>query len=483
MQQIMEWLAPVNDYSGVIIILVVFLLIYLLIVVKSGQQSLETVSRELVGRMDGVEDELHHHIDRDTQVLRGALNTVRERVVAAAEVWDRDSQELKESVVSEMKSEKGQFEKTVDQVRTLLEEQGVYLHDKLENLADDESKTHYLRDAVMVGVTEEMRQTRQEIQESLKHSAQLASESMTRLTAEVDAKLELISGKVDTKLLELTEKVKKDFAAEMDETMRTFTTLREQVDALISSNRDVHEVGRDVTALSRMIFAKTTAGQQSDLAELLAHFLPEGSYGLNVSLGGATADAALRLPGVEGEVVIDSGMPLQGIDALLAEDAGEGRTALRAQFDETLTHYIRQVAQQFISPPTTADRAILFISSEAAFAEIQAYHQQALATAAEMRVWVVSPTMLSAVLNVARNAIKDHQANEQLQSLRQALNDVARESQQFESRLLEIGDHVNNALRSVQRAETAGMRLFGKVNAAVGGGETRPLPRSSDTVE
>ena len=114
----MEWLAPVNDYSGVIIILVVFLLIYLLIVVKSGQQSLETVSRELVGRMDGVEDELHHHIDRDTQVLRGALNTVRERVVAAAEVWDKDSQELKESVVSEMKSEKGQFEKTVNQVRT-----------------------------------------------------------------------------------------------------------------------------------------------------------------------------------------------------------------------------------------------------------------------------------------------------------------------------------------------------------------------------
>ena len=135
----------------------------------------------------------------------------------------------------------------------------------------------------------------------------------------------------------------------------------------------------------------------------------------------------------------------------------------RHTFRQELVSHINHVADNLINPPHTGESALLFVASEAAFAEIHVRHRAAVKLALSRRVWLVSPTTLLAVVNTANTAIRDHQARIQLQQMQESVAQIVEEARHFENRLTEIGDHVNSAWRSVQRAEGASGRLIGSI--------------------
>lgn len=412
-----------------------------------------------------------------------------------------DIKELEQSIARSEATGSDNLEK----IRALFEKHGVFLHDRFGELAageeqrrqemrqiiteslaeqksgldaihnlvrtqtEREDKTvEQLRQSVTSQVAELILKERNAQQESQKQMISLISDSINRLTGEVDAKLSLITDKVSTR-----------FNENLASTMQSFQSLQQQIDAFIAAKNDIDLLGRDVTSLTRLILNKESGGITSGhLPDMLAAMLPDDSYLLNPVINGHPAAAQLMLPGEQGAVVIDNNFPTQGFDAIIAPDSSDSeRQEARQRFDDSLHTHINKVADCFIAPPLTGNSVLLFIPSEIIFAEIQAHHKNCASLAAERQVWLVSPVTLAAALNMARSALKDQRARDQLEQMRQALQHIAHEAQNFEARLLEIGDHVNNAMRSVQRAESAGMKLFSEVRSVSGnGGRQQPQP-------
>ena len=368
----------------------------------------------------------------------------------------------------------------------ILEQQMVYLHDKFtemqsslsmgqEAISDLHSKIAELQSVVFAPapvqddaltnaafvekLTAQSQQDRALLQESIAETSRVISQSVDRLTGEVDAKLDLLS-------IKLRDHFKDGVSESMAETVSSFHALREQIDIFIEGSRDFDNIGRDINLLSRMVIAADKNEiSHGRLAELLSTTLPDDAYELNGKVNGHLAAALLKLPGNEGIIAIDNDVPLGDVKAIMEDSEMIGA---RREFDYTLRAHINYVADTFISPPETSEVAILFISSEIIFSEIQAHFRSAVDLAMQRRVWLISPTSLIAILNMARGTIKDYQARLQLQHLRSVMENILKEAQHFENRLIEIGDYVGQAMRSVQRAENASAQFFGQVRGAAG---------------
>ena len=136
--------------------------------------------------------------------------------------------------------------------------------------------------------------------------------------------------------------------------------------------------------------------------------LPSDSYTLQATLSnGRRADCLIHLPNPPGPIVIDSKFPLEPYEALrnattdweLNEAARQLRTAVKK--------HIKDISEKYIIEGETADGALMFLPSEAVYAELHANFSELVREGFSARVWIVSPTTCMATLNTMRAILKD----------------------------------------------------------------------------
>ena len=286
---------------------------------------------------------------------------------------------------------------------------------------------------------------------------EMIAQSMNRLSGEVDAKLTLLNGKLE-----------KNMEARWSDTLVSINNMREQIQSLSETGEQMKHISKNVTSLSRMLLTRAGIGDESgrqQLAELLPQILSSEHFQLDFDLpNGHCAAALVRFPDPRDSVAIDASISIKTFFDTMEDGITPAERDNKQQiFRRELANHVNYVADNLIFPPHTGESALLFVPSEAAFASIHAHHRAVVQLALSRRVWLVSPTTLLAVLNTANTAIKDHQAHLQLQQLQATVSQIIEEAQHFENRLTEIGDHVNSAWRSVQRAENASGRLIGSI--------------------
>lgn len=339
----------------------------------------------------------------------------------------------------------------VEELRGQLEKMSLYLHDEFAAAAAKMEKRPETPAADNTAVLE------------------MLNQSMNRLSAEVDAKLTMLDGKLE-----------KNMESRWTDAMSSVNALREQIEKFSGAGEQIKNLSQDMASLSRLMSARVDTderGARRQLSELLAQILSAEHFALDVGLpGGHSAAAMVRFPDPKDSVAIDAGLPLEAFIKSLDETLpAPEREAQRKTFAGQLESRINHTADNLINPPHTGESALLFVASEAAFSEIHVRHRSAVNLALSRRVWLVSPTTLLAVINTANTAIRDHEARIQLQHMQEAAAQIVEEARHFENRLSEIGDHVNSAWRSVQRAETASGRLIGNIRG-ISRGENPGVP-------
>ena len=116
--------------------------------------------------------------------------------------------------------------------------------------------------------------------------------------------------------------------------------------------------------------------------------------------------------------MIDSKFPLEAYEALRRADTEAAlRDAARAMRTAVRTH-INAIAQKYIIEGETADGALMFLPSEAVYAELHGNYPELVREGFAARVWIVSPTTCMATLNTMRAILKDARMREQAGSIR-----------------------------------------------------------------
>ena len=118
---------------------------------------------------------------------------------------------------------------------------------------------------------------------------------------------------------------------------------------------------------------------------------------------------------------VDAKFPLEAYRALIAAPDDSARTAARRALAQALRAHIRAISERYILPGETAEGALMFLPSEAVYAELHATLPDVVREGFAARVWVVSPTTLMATLITLRATLKDTRLRAEAQAVRREI--------------------------------------------------------------
>lgn len=306
----------------------------------------------------------------------------------------------------------------------------------------------------------------------------LAAEQ-ARLAGRFDQAHHSVHDRLDTLSLRLGDGLR-------DQSARTGESLRglyERLAVLDNAERTIDELTRRVSGLHDILANKQARGAfgEVQLHDLVTTALPPSACAFQVTLGNGTrADCLVRLPDPPGSIVIDAKFPLESYRRL--SDAGDdtARNRARRLFAADVRTHVRDIAEKYILPGETADGAMLFLPSEAVYAELHAHCRDTVEEAFQRKVWIVSPTTLWATLNTLRAVLRDARLRDQatqIQAEIRALNaDVVRLAEQA-SRLVRHFGQAEEDVRQIERTAAEATRRAARIDLSE---LDQPSPRASD---
>jgi DNA recombination protein RmuC len=241
--------------------------------------------------------------------------------------------------------------------------------------------------------------------------------------------------------------------------------LQQRLTAIDKAQENITKLSGDVLSLQDILSNKQTRGAfgEIQLNDIVSKALPSDSYTLQATLSNARrADCLIHLPNPPGPIVIDSKFPLEPYEALrnaktdweLNEAARQLRTAVKK--------HIKDISEKYIIEGETADGALMFLPSEAVYAELHANFSELVREGFTARVWIVSPTTCMATLNTMRAILKDARMREQAGAIRRELGLLYQDVDRLGTRVENLDRHFAQAAKDITEikisADKAGKR-------------------------
>ena len=301
---------------------------------------------------------------------------------------------------------------------------------------------------------------------------QKLSEGQERLTgglqtvseAQAKAQLSMIN-MMEERLAKVQLQMNENLSHSSRRTAQSLGDLQQRLSTIDKAQEKITKLSGDVLSLQDILSNKQTRGAfgEIQLTDIVSKALPSDGFELQATLStGKRADCLIKLPNPPGPIVIDSKFPLEAYEALRnASSETETSSAVRL-FRTSVRKHIKDISEKYIIEGETADGAILFLPSEAVYAELHANFSELVREGFSARVWIVSPTTCMATLNTMRAILKDARMREQAGAIRNELTLLYQDVDRLGVRVESLDRHFNQAAKDISdikiSADKAGRR-------------------------
>ena len=270
---------------------------------------------------------------------------------------------------------------------------------------------------------------------------------------------------MEQRLAQVQQQLSENMHGSARRTAQSLGDLQQRLATIDKAQENITKLSGDVLSLQDILSNKQTRGAfgEIQLHDIVIKALPQDSFTMQATLSnGRRADCIIHLPNPPGPIAIDSKFPLEAYEAMrrasteadLAEAARQFRTALRK--------HIRDISEKYIIEGETADGALMFLPSEAVYAEIHANFPDLVRESFAARVWIVSPTTCMATLNTMRAILKDARMRAQAGSIRRELGLLYQDVDRLGTRVENLDRHFGQAAKDLSEikisSEKAGRR-------------------------
>jgi DNA recombination protein RmuC len=421
---------------ALIVTIVLLIALIVLVVIQKGSvvkrmtgelgTQLETKHRAMIGDVGGMFNQVSERVGRD---LTSANNGTRE-VIGTLQV----------QVVHSLSQ---QTEASLKQLALL---------QQTLSTQQDSMKREVLEQ--MLGKMAEQTRANQELlQNTLRSMQQQITNQAETMTKTVDGRLEQISGKVSERLDEGFKK-----------TNETFVSVMARLAVIDEAQKKIDSLTTNVVSLQQVLSDKSARGAfgEVQLEALVRDTLPPGVYEFQAAVGEGRekADCVLVMPDGASKMAIDSKFPLSNyrvsIDATQADTA---RAQAKKLFASDVRKHVNDIALKYIQPGVGADSAVMFIPSEAVFAELIGNHPEVVSEAQTKRVWVTSPTNLMAVLHTVRAVIRDAEMRKQAAVIKNELGKLGADFGRFQDRMDKLATHIKQAHDDAEQVQISSRKI------------------------
>lgn len=361
----------------------------------------------------------------------------------------------------------------VDQLSSGQDQLGGSLTTVVQNQANGQNQITNLMEQrlgeVQLNLHENLSKVQRRTGENLATMQQQMADNLSAQQLKMQENLANMQMRTNQSLAELQEKMNQSLMGNAKQTATSLTQLQERLATIDKAQENITKLSGDVLSLQDILSNKQTRGAfgEIQLNDIVGKALPRDSYALQHTLpNGKRADCLIHLPNPPGPIVIDSKFPLEAYEAMLAsETEAELKAGIQA-FKTSVRKHINDIADKYIIEGETADGALMFLPSEAIYAELHSKFSDLVQEGFTKRVWIVSPTTCMATLNTMRAILKDARMREQAGEIRKALRNLHRDVElvgeragKLEIHLRQANEDVSGILTAASRAEKRAHKL------------------------
>ena len=301
-----------------------------------------------------------------------------------------------------------------------------------------------------------------------------AGAQLAERNAEVDRRLEAMTSTLDRRL---------------EGTAQTAGDIQRRLGELGRANEEILARANDLKRLEQALRPPKARGGFGELLleNLLRDRLPATAFALQYGFSsGERVDAVIK---VDRLVPIDSKFPLDNFERMASADNDIERQQHEKLFARDVKNHIDAIASKYIRPDEgTYDFAFMYLPSEAIYYELACGKTGALlAYAHDRRILPVSPTTLTAYLQVIVLGLKGLQIEQHAQEVMAYCAQLQSDFGKFKEDFELVGTHVGrahnkfvDAQKRLGRFETKLEQAADWDEAAIDSAEAHELPRAVD---
>ena len=288
--------------------------------------------------------------------------------------------------------------------------------------------------------------------ETLRNELARLSESMAASQRDMEERLKAeqraLGERMHAREAALNKTLAEGIESSTKKTLETMSKVEVRLAVIDKAQSNIAELSGQVVSLQNILSNKQARGAfgEIQLNDLVRQVLPPSAYRFQAQLGnGRRADCLLELPNPPGAIAIDAKFPLESYRALQAATDEVAKKAAERAFRDAMRSHIKDISERYIVAGETADAALMFLPSEAVYAELHANFPAVVDDGFRARVFVVSPTTLWATLNTVRAILKDVRMKEQAGLIQKEVQALLGDVVRLDDRVGKLQRHFDQA--------------------------------------
>ncbi len=277
---------------------------------------------------------------------------------------------------------------------------------------------------------------------------------------------------LEDKINHLNDTVKGKLDEGFKKTNESFMKMIESINLINEAQKNIQSVQKDITSLQNVLTDKKSRGTFGEvqlntiLYNVFGEFSKNSPYELQYQfkddLNSVKADAVIKCPEPVGLLAIDSKFPLENYKNMLNANSEVEKLKYSKLFDSDCKKHIEAISSKYIIPGVTSNQAIMFLPSEAIFAEINANHYNIINYAQTKNVWLTSPTTLMAFLTTIATLLQNIKYSKNILVIRDNITKLAAEFNRYKERWESLQGHINQVSKDVHEINITTNKITNK---------------------
>lgn len=285
---------------------------------------------------------------------------------------------------------------------------------------------------------------------------ELQAAASTATATAVRQSSEELTKAVNERLEKVQDRMGESLQKSSNATADSLATMTEKLKVIDKAQENITKLSTEVVGLQHILDDKQARGAfgEVQLEAIVEDALPATAYKFqHVLSNGKRADCLIKLPNPPGSVVVDAKFPLTAYRNMLDAENDTDRAVFARQLKADVKTHIKAISDKYIIPGETADSALLFLPSEAVYAELHAHHADVIEASHKARVYIVSPTTMMATLTTVRAVLRGAEMRKQAGVIQTEVGTMLGDVTRLSDRVGNLRTHFDRANRDIDQIE------------------------------
>ncbi len=289
-----------------------------------------------------------------------------------------------------------------------------------------------------------------ELKGRLQTVAEISVSRQSELTRSINQRLDGVTHRLGQNLTESSRK-----------TTESLSKLNERLAVIDTAQKNITELSSNVVGLQEILANKQQRGAfgQGRMEAIIEDGLPRGAYTFQATLSNnMRPDCLIHLPNAP-DVVIDAKFPLEGFEALREARSETAKKQANTRVRQDVGTHITAIAERYLISGETQDTALMFVPSEAIYADLHENFPAVLQQAARARIVIVSPNMLMLAVQTMQAIMKDVKMREQAGLIQKEVAYLLDDVHRLRERVLKLQQHFGQTGKDIEQVLTSSEKI------------------------